>query len=103
MKIGISIEMPKPRPEARQCPVELVKDLIDECECGMHRAEAFERLRRIFNRLAKSKRLSKKGMEVFEVLEPWMFENAGRSDKKVETAASYSNGYTRQSEESEDA
>lgn len=95
MKLSLMIEMPEKRQE-KPCPIEYVQDLIDECECGIDRKTAFEKLRKLFNRLAKSKQLTPKGEQIFEILEPWMLENGGRSDDKVETAASYDNGYKRE-------
>lgn len=90
--IKIKIEMPdrdSSPPQQTSSLCEYVKELIDEIESGYPSQQAWCHLKRIFNRLARAKRLTQPQRKAFEIAEPIILKYGFNDPKGVDIAAAY--------------
>ena len=91
-------------PQQSSCLCEYVQELIDEIEAGYPAPQSWSNLRKIFNRLARAKRLTPNQQRAFEIAEPIISKYGFNDPHGVEIAAAYPHdGYnTFQYEEKKD-
>ena len=88
--IKIKLTMPDSSPpQQSSCLCEYVQELVDEIEAGYPSLEAWAHLRRIFNRLARAKRLTPQQRHAFELAEPIILKYGFNDPDGMEIAAAY--------------
>ena len=89
-KIKISIEVASTPPQQdSQNLKEYAEELIEEMEMGYPTPEAWKQLRKLFNRMARARRLSRCQKRVFDMIEPIVKKYGMEDADGVELAAAY--------------
>jgi hypothetical protein len=91
VKINLEILMDKEAPERlpKKTAEEKVKEWIEDVESGRPSRGQWCRLRRLFNCLANSKKLSPRGRLILEMIEPVMQKYGLMDSKGVDLQATY--------------
>ena len=89
-KINITIDMAATPPQKEpQGLREYAEELIEEMVMAYPTPEAWKSLRKLFNRLARAKRLTKCQRHVFDMIEPIVKKYGMEDSDGVELAAAY--------------
>lgn len=89
-KISINIQMPDTPPQDGPSTLcEYVEELIDDIESGYPSLESWKSLRRIFNRLARSSKLTCMQKRAFDKAEPIVKKYGLHDTEGIELAAAY--------------